>query len=150
LPDLRVVSDNPEIEKRKAALPIKFALIALTTNLLRIVRGAGKPDLMVDQIDGLMEVLNEYLKVYRQNPDPELIAELLRFDPEERPSDDRFDEALSENAICRHALQVVASTLLDNKLQRDKATSDYRACLGAFVDMRERRKRRRRLKRKEE
>jgi hypothetical protein len=149
MPDFPVVSDNSDLERRRGALPIKFALIGLTTNLLRIVRGVGKPELLVDQIDGLADVFNEYVKTYGQTPDPELLAELLRFEPEEPPGDGRFDEALFENAICRDALQVVASALLDNRLQRDKAASDYRASLAAFVDLRERRKRRRRPTRKE-
>src|SRR5579859_4792268 len=98
MPDIPV-SDNSDLERRRGTLPIKFALIGLTTNLLRIVRGIGKPELLVDQIDGLADVFNEYVKTYGQTPDPELLAELLRFEPEEPPGGGRFDEALFENAI---------------------------------------------------
>jgi hypothetical protein len=131
-----------ELEAQKAALALKFALIDLTANLLRIVGGAGKPHRVIDQIDGLQDIINEYINVCGRDPERALVNELRCFAPEESFGLNNHDEAKLETAICRDALDVIASSLLDEKIQRDRAAGNFRAGLRAFVDLRERRKRR--------
>jgi hypothetical protein len=145
LPDLRVVSErsSEEIKKQTATLAFKFALVNLTANLIRIVRGGGKPDRLFDDIDGFVGAYKDYCIAFEHAPDGAVLRALLRFNPDQGPDDDGLDEALLENAICRDALQIVASSLVDHSVQREKALGELQHHLRRFVDVRERAKKRR-------
>jgi hypothetical protein len=146
LPDLTVVSERSaeEIKKQRATLELKFALANLTANLIRIVRGAGKPDRVFDDIDGLTGTYNDYCIAFGRPPDGPVVSALLDFNPEQdHPNDDRLDEIQIENAVCRDALQIVASSLVDQRIHRERALHELQTHLRQFVDVRERTKKRR-------
>jgi hypothetical protein len=122
LPDLKVVSVRPaaEIKKQKAAAKLGLALQDLTANLIRVVRGAGKPELIFEHVDRFVEAFAKFCDDTGEAPDPTLLRELIAL-PQPNWDDDRLDEALSEQAILRHSLQIVASGLLQQRMQRDAA-----------------------------
>ena len=146
MPDLTVVSEHStkEIEKERATVALKFALVNLTANLIRVVRGAGKPDRIVDYIDGFVDTFNEYYRTVGSVPSGGLLGELIRL-PDRADlnlDDNRLDEVMLEDAICRSALQMVASTLMDQRIHQERALGELQGQLRQFVDIRERAKRR--------
>jgi hypothetical protein len=150
LPDLRAVSrrSSEEIKKQTATLALKFALANLTANLIRIVQGAGKPDRLFDDIDGIVGAYNDYCIAVGHAPDGALLGSLLQFVLHENAGDDHLDEVFLENAICRDALQIVASSLVDQRIHREKALGELQRHLRKFVDVREQAKKRRGKSRK--
>jgi hypothetical protein len=147
LSDLAVVSERSaeDIIKQRATLALKFSLINLTANLIRVVRGAGKPDRIVDYIDGFVDAFNEYYKVIGHAPTGAMLSDLIRFPDRAdlKLDDDRLDEMLLEDAICRSALQMVASTLMEQRIHQEEALGELQGHLRRFVDVRERAKKRR-------
>jgi hypothetical protein len=146
VPDLRVVSERSieEIRKQMATLELKFALTNLAANIIRIVRGAGKPDRLFDDIEGFVGTYKDYCIALDHVPDGPVISALLEFKPDQDHSDDnRSEEILIENAICRDALQRVASSLADQRVHRERALNELQRHLREFVDVRERAKKRR-------
>jgi len=139
---------SDDIKKQTATLALQFALASLTANLIRIVGGAGKPERLFDDIDGIAGAYNDYCLVLGSVPDGAALRSLLRFDPHQSADDDRLDEVLLENAICRDALQIVASSLVDQRIHREKAVSELQRHLRKFVDVREQAKKRRSRSRK--
>jgi hypothetical protein len=64
LANLTVVSERSalEIKKQKATAKLKTALADLTANLIRIVRGHGKQDEIVDQLTTLSSEIDNYTR----------------------------------------------------------------------------------------
>jgi hypothetical protein len=151
LPDLKVVSERPaeEIKKQKAAAALERTLKALTANLLRTVRGAGRPEQIVDHAEAFAYSFVEYCKETDEMPEASMLREMIAFRGDPRSEEDgRFEHAVLENSICQHALQVVASTLLDQKMPRDHAMRELRAAMHIIEDrLAEKRKQRRRAPR---
>jgi hypothetical protein len=137
-------SSTEEIEKKRATVALKFALVNLTANLIQVVSGIGKPDRIVDFIDGFVDTINEYYKTVGSMPTVALLGELIGFPgrADLNPGDHRLDEVILEDAICRSALQLVASTLMDQRIHQERALGEMQAQLRRFVDIRERAKRR--------
>lgn len=147
MPNLKVVSERPaeEIKKQRAAAALGHTLRTLTANLLRIVRGAGKPEQIVDHVEAFARSFTEYCKDTDEMPDTSILRGMIGFHCEPSSDDgDRFNDGLLENSICRHALQVVASTLLDQKIPRDNAMRELRAAMRLMEDSQAKRKKRRR------
>jgi hypothetical protein len=120
-------------------------LVELTANLIRVVRGAGKPELIADQLNSFAAAYNEYPKLVGRGTTPALLAELIQYrHPDWRLDDDRLDEVILEHAICRDALQIVASALVDQRTHRDRAIGELRTHLRAFEDLRKHPRARRR------
>jgi hypothetical protein len=78
MPDLRVVAERSaeEIKKQDAIRALKAALVELTANLLRIVRGAGKSENIGVQLNACAAAFNKFLDAYGRGPRPDELAEL--------------------------------------------------------------------------
>ena len=116
LSDLRLVSERlaEEIKKQKASAALERTLKALTANLLRVVSGAGKPEQVIDHVEAFAASFVEYCKETDEMPNASMLREMIAFKAGPSIEDkDRFDKELQEKTIYRHALQVVASTLMD-------------------------------------
>jgi hypothetical protein len=144
MPDLKLVSERSIAEMRQQASTreLKAALIGLTANLIRIVRGAGAPDRLLEQVRNFAEAYASFVDVHGRDAHPHLFNELLPFGhPEELPEDDDYAmRVLSDYEICQSALQVVASSLLQQRPQLDKAWSDLHRLLDTREERRARRK----------
>jgi hypothetical protein len=144
-----VVSERSaaEMREQEATRALKAALVELTANLIRVVRGAGKPELIVDQLNSFAAAYNEYPDLVGQGPTPALLAGLIEYRPDLYPDDDLFDFTILEHAIYRDALQIVASTLVDQRLQLKRAIGELRTHVRSLEDCREHVRRRRRAAR---
>jgi hypothetical protein len=145
MPDLKVVSERPaaEIKKQKATAKLGWALKDLTANLIRVVRGAGKPEMIFKQVDGFVEAYATFFDDTGEAPDPALLRGLIAM-PEPNWDDDRLDEVLSEQALIRHSLQVVASGLLEQRTQRETAMNKFHDTLRRIEERRALAKKRKR------
>jgi hypothetical protein len=109
------------------------------------VHGAGKPEQIVDHVEAFAKSFVKYCEDTDEMPDTSILRGMISFHCEPNSGDeDRFNDALLENSICRHALQVVASTLLDQKIPRDNAMRELRAAMRLIENSRAKRKKRRR------
>jgi hypothetical protein len=96
---------------------VATALRALTANLLRVTRGAGRPDQIVMQTAALGEAFAAYRKASGEDPrPPDMAAALaLRDVPGDGESWPEWDRAVRE--MVDGALQVAAAELLDQPAQ---------------------------------
>lgn len=143
LPDLTVTSgaSEQELKQQESTRALKAALVGLTANLIRIVRGAGAPDRLLDQVRKFAEAYAGFHYAHGHEAPPGLFGDLLLFEAPKLPENDDYAEiALSDHAICRDALQVVASSLLEQRRQLDKARSELHRLLDIRKDRRSRRK----------
>ncbi len=121
-----------EVRQELARDQLDYALRELTANLLRIVRGAGMPHRIGVDLGALRQAVHEYKRAHGDWPSPKVLVEILRFESgiaelqgrrsqaeidamEERGLFDRMD---AEYEICRGALQIVASDLLGQRIQK--------------------------------
>jgi hypothetical protein len=79
LVDLKVVSERSaaDIKKRQASAQLGWALKDLTANLIRVVRGAGKPELIFDHVDGFVKAFRQFCDDTGEAPAPALLRELI-------------------------------------------------------------------------
>jgi hypothetical protein len=143
LADLTVVSERStqEIKKQKATAKLKTALADLTANLIRVVRGHGKQDEILDQLKTLSSEIDNYTRDVGQSPRGALLAALIKIDWNLELEDDRRDEALLERRICLAALQIVASSLLKQRTHRERAMGELQSILRSYVETRNEKRR---------
>ena len=154
MPDLRIVSEQStkDIELNRRRERLTFALRELAANVLRVVRGAGKAYDLLPQMVRCIEAAESYREVAGFYPSDYEISDALTFEGEvdalyERASeaslkrwqeDGTIDEAYAEKDICRGALQFVASSLLEQRIQRSAGRSELMAGVRALEAARER------------
>jgi hypothetical protein len=115
---MHIVSENTaeDIARNRAAEDVQRALTELAANILRMIRGAGKPNEFLNHAFQLTEAMSEYKKAAGHFPDPVIFARMLLLDTREelfgRCSDDDRARDYAEQMIIRGALQVVASRML--------------------------------------
>lgn len=132
---MRVVSSQSSetIRKKKALEDLTAELRRLAVNLLRVIRGAGKPYELPRDIDRVAKALTEYAEAHGQFPDSDSIRSILDRDialEEYRPwivegRQRRAREAATPEAqielaisdIIDAALQIVASMFADQMTQ---------------------------------
>jgi hypothetical protein len=132
VPDLKVVSErsSQEIQEQVAARALKDALINLTGNLIRVVHGSGKPERIMEHLWALVAVHVAYVDIHGRDPTPDVLHEMLRLKDHELPADEHpSDMVFVERAVCRSALQIVASTLLEQERQLENDTADLHRAL---------------------
>lgn len=126
--NIRVVSERSEaeIKRQRATDALDGPLRQLASNILRIVRGAGKPYDLYEQMLAVLQAMNDYRDAVGAWPSSFEMDKILNARVERNWSDEdlkRWTEGgtlemeLAFDAICRGALQNVASKLVDQKLQ---------------------------------
>jgi hypothetical protein len=146
MPDLKVVSERSaaEMRQQEATRALKATMTSLTGNLIRIVRGVGKEELVLEQVRNFAHAYTAFVDAHGHEAPAGLFNELLQFEQPELPENDELaDTILSEYAICRSALQVVASSLLDQERQQGNALSQLRLRLQMWEDERRARRKKR-------
>ena len=129
-PDLRAVAENTEADKARqwATGGVSWALRDLTANLLRIVRGAGKPYEIVRQADELLQALVAYQKAVGHWPPSHELAEMLSVDRNEewrsQLKNSELNRLYAEERIVRGALQKTASRLIGQATQEAAGDSE--------------------------
>jgi hypothetical protein len=152
--DLQLVSERSakEVECHNAAADMSWPLRVLAANLLRIIRGAGKPDELEGQCENALAAMQAYLGATGSFPSPH-IAHLLRMSTRRTraigagratEADIERWNANGENAredaletICRGALQMVASGLVGQLPQENAGESEIYRGLVVIEELRE-------------
>jgi hypothetical protein len=122
---MKVVSENSEAElaQREAMGQVRWALRDLAANLMRIIRGAGKPWEIGQQAQALINSIIAYREAagYSPSSDENYKSPIARRWPGRV---DRFDKHGSRNRmwaediVIRGCLQIAASRLLYQNTQR--------------------------------
>jgi len=126
-PKLTVVAENTQsaIESKQSAIAAQWAqhdfdhkLIELAANIIRVVRGAGRPYDVIVQCDEVVKAAVEVRDKSKRLPSQESVASALRLKHEEidysKPWADR--ESARQDMVSG-ALQIAASRLLGQPLQ---------------------------------
>ena len=129
---LRLVSarSDAEVAAEEARRELYETLRSFAANLLRIMRGAGKPDQVAGQCVDLLDALERHRAAQGRMPDAAELIDALAL-PRRRlfrrtlPRDMRriFD---AEQKLLRGALQVAASQLLGQSAQEATGESEVR------------------------
>lgn len=147
-PPIRVVSSQSEqeVKRREALAALKWPLREVAANLMRIAKGGGRPEALLQQFEDCSKALRGYAEEHGLLPDARQVQQILDCDialDEFRPwvrqqqsdvaglhrdadtgEDDR-GEAMG--LIRRGALQCVASMLLDQLSQQRMGEKDIGA-----------------------
>jgi len=127
--------NSPEARHEQLKLRVKWALRELSANILRIVRGAGKPEALARDLLEAVKAMSEYREVMGQGVAPWDITAMLDPDdsdlelrpgrhpelsPEDRKARYEDGSAWLEEAMLtmrRGSLQIAASMLLGQNTQ---------------------------------
>lgn len=132
-PPIRIVSEQSDevIARRKARAAIAYPLRVMAANIIRIVRGAGEPRYLIDQMGDVARAFEEYRTAYGHLPLGPDVQEALSFKDDwrrvhpwmEAGRGDELDHELeaADYQMVRGALQMVAAMLIDeNQLHQTK------------------------------
>jgi hypothetical protein len=147
VPDLRVVAERSakEIKKQKAAGALKAALADLAANLIRIVRGAGKPLMIAEQLHAAAKGYVEFFDAAGENPDAQLLGDLLRLPrPDVDHDTDQGTKEFYEYSILLAGLQKVASILKEQDILQAHANAEFQTRVRMYLDLREQIRKKRR------
>jgi hypothetical protein len=139
-PDLRIVATNTSaaIEKNEATKRLTWALRELTANLLRIVRGAGKPYSLGADLQALINAFHEYRETTGHWPFSDDISAALSIDLGDEWRRMLKGAELSQFYACEHiirgALQQAASRLVEQKTQERMGETEMLDGVRAFED----------------
>jgi hypothetical protein len=155
MPDFTVIDgDGPPKEQRAAERKVRVASCELAANILRIVRGAGKPETIVDQMKAVLDAGFDYQDIAGYWP-IDTIAEALKVkdnledvtEMAERGEADksrisRMRESImfAERDIRLGALQAVASRLVGQDLQEAAGDRQMRDGVDKIERIREERR----------
>jgi len=145
VPHLTVASERSEkeIKEQQAAEEIEFALVELTANLMRVVRGAGAPHRIVAQLNACAAAFRAYFDDVGHMPSASLLATLIRMPGADRTLEgDRYEEALVNHSVYRAVLQIVASSLMNQNLHHESALNDLQTHLLMREELQNARRRR--------
>lgn len=120
-PKLQLVAENSqgEIDANWAQQDVDRALVELAANVIRVVRGAGKPHQLLGQCADVVNAAVAYREAAGMLPSPFSLAESIRLRHEGFEYDDHFwlERQISKRLMIDGALQVAASKLLGQHLQ---------------------------------
>jgi hypothetical protein len=101
----------------------------LSSNLLRVIRGAGRPAQLVEQAQEFINALVEYRKLVGHLPSGDELAAALYLQPPPTLSDyDRYAQTEAMDSIVRGSLQIAAAELLGQRTQ--KAAGEHEVSAG--------------------
>ena len=120
---VRVVTSNSDddIRRHRAMSKVRWALVELAANMLRVIRGAGRPHEIGEQTIAVLTAMETYRKDVGFWPDANEISDSLSF--YERPnwfgqiSPPDQERWYAERTVMRGALQSIASSLLGQRTQ---------------------------------
>jgi hypothetical protein len=126
---MRLVSENSDAElaRRRALERVEAALHELGANMLRVVRGAGKPYELGAQAAEFSLAMQAHFDIAEMYPSSGELAEMLSIEEDHaghRMNDHDRQMYLDEATIIRGALQIAASRLLGQRTQEAAGNSD--------------------------
>jgi hypothetical protein len=125
---LKLVSEKSraELEGEWAKRKLDHALVELAANLMRVVRGAGRPEAIVDNCACVVTAALSYQDVTKRYPSPNDIASSLRLEHEPITDYESFwgGKQFAIRDMISGSLQVAASTLIGQRLQIDQGEKE--------------------------
>jgi hypothetical protein len=146
-PKLTVVSENTrqQVDANMLQERMDYALRELAANIIRVVRGAGKPDYVIDQCNEVLKAAIEYHSKTGRFVSDQSVAWALHLKPEQIRDYDSFEgqRQLAMRQMIRGSLQVTASRLLGQLTQENRGDSEmfeaYRDLEHLYQDLRKQR-----------
>ncbi len=137
---MKIISSqsDEDIRRNETAADMAHAVRILAGNLLRVVRGAGKAYELLPQCLACLEAARAYYDAHSDWPSTHLYSEWLNWDSAEsevsldKRSAYAIHREIAESHIARGVLQIIASRLLDERLQEaagDRELTDGLALL---------------------
>jgi hypothetical protein len=161
--DFRVIEGGGErsnAERDHAEQEFANYLREAAANMMRVSRGAGRPEILIKQFHDLGVAAIDFREVAGHGPPAAKVASILAVEDEadeifakhasgeiKQESIDRWDEdgtfdrMYAEGAIQRGALQIVASKLLDQTMQVSAGQSEMHDGIRRLAAARERHRR---------
>ncbi|MXO63424.1 hypothetical protein [Qipengyuania oceanensis] len=135
---MRIVSENSEedLARMRAEELLRYPLRQLASNLMRVVRGAGKPYEVGIQAAAVIDVFENYKSVVGYYPSSGEIQEALSIDQE------HWDEfTLAQATIVAGSLQIAASELAHQPTQVARGSRELFEGIQHIERLRERNRR---------
>ena len=126
---MKIIAENAEAElaRRRSIDDLSWALQDTTSNLMRIVRGAGNPHMLIQQLQRLLGAFEQYREVAGPIP-ADRISAILSMERERDPRDNVNDFELAqieaEQQVIRGALQFAASRLVGQLTHQAKGKEE--------------------------
>lgn len=140
-PKLSIVAQNSQrqIDANWAQQDVDRALVELAANIIRVVRGAGKPEQIVHQCSDVVNAAVEYREAAGRLPSPASLASAIGLKREPIDYDDSFWAArqIAYRRIVRGSLQMAASKLLGQHMQIDRGEDEIDAAIQELESARE-------------
>jgi hypothetical protein len=163
MPDLKVIEGNgPEKEEKERQQALEWAkddfswaIREVAANMLRIIRGAGKPYELLLQMKRAIDAAIKFQEVHQHWPQ-DVIANELRVQCEDEKiyagfregkfiqadldrwrDDGTFDRMIDEHTILRGALQAIASELIGQSTQKIAGERELRDGIRSWIRNRE-------------
>ena len=116
----------PDAARERASALLRYRSAVLAGNIMRIVRGAGKPYSMTQECLEFLEAFNAYTRAFPHGVPADEIANALDFRRELDFSENEFyiSREVAIETIVRGSLQIAASRLLEQKLQHSAGESE--------------------------
>src|SRR5580698_9889249 len=138
---MRTVSENSQTElaRRRASDQVDGKIRELTANLLRITRGAGKPQEIMQQMNDLAAAIWSFWDSVGLSPYADEFSRALDVSNDlettsQRSAEDRYRDEV-EDLIIRGVLQIVASRLVRQKTQEAAGRSEMVLGLRALEEL---------------
>jgi hypothetical protein len=142
-----------ERDREYAMAHFSWAIRDTAANMLRIIRGAGKPYELLLQMKKSIDSAIKFQKLHNHWPDEVISADLQLEDVLDRArkgktdqatidrwwKDGTFDRMLAEHTIYRGVLQAVASELIDQNKQKRSGESEFHEGIRDWMRVREER-----------
>jgi len=133
-------ADPAEREKAEALRDLEWETRELAANLLRVIRGAGRPSELPQQIISLGEAILEVNKTARAWAIWSAMEETLQSGLPERWEE--LESSAYRTPIIRGSLQLVASTLLNQHAQQSAGDREIGEGIRELEERRERQRKR--------
>lgn len=124
---MRIVAENSEtdIAKRHAEMQAQSNLRELAANLLRVVRGAGRPEALGQQAAAFVHALYAYQEAFGHYPSADVHAAAIRIEECTLDLDEGEHVRMrGQEMAVRGALQIAASELLGQRTQQRAGESE--------------------------
>lgn len=114
---LRLISEQSEseIEAHQAVLSATHAAIDLLSNLMRVLRGAGKPSEIIHQAASLVAAFDKFYEIRRRYPGEEVANKIRESFWYDECSAQEWSIGIDQ--MIRGALQMAASRLVGQRTQ---------------------------------
>lgn len=127
-PHIRLAAENDqrELDRRNAEIDLRWPLKRLAANIIRVVRGAGRPEEIGRQCAEVVQAYRDYYDALGEWPNSYLVAEMLSLRHREyQAKTDRaweWEDAMRQ--MVAGGLQMAASQLLEQNTQKQAGETE--------------------------